>query len=125
MQVDVLSEATPSDAESPATVGMASLEAGRCRLSTLRGRNGVAAVRATPYHRVMSMPAIDIEKLAPEERLELISELWESLRAIPETVALTPAQRTELKRRLDELDSGTVGLVPWDEVKRRLTASLE
>ncbi len=36
--------------------------------------------QGAPYHRVMSTPAIDIEKLAPEERLRLISELWESLR---------------------------------------------
>jgi len=37
----------------------------------------------------MSIPAIDIEKLAPEERLRLIEELWESLRAHPEAVRLT------------------------------------
>jgi len=66
----------------------------------------------------MSTPAIDIEKLAPEERLQLISDLWESLRAVPESVPLTPAQRVELDRRLDELDGGDVGLVPWDGVKR-------
>jgi len=73
----------------------------------------------------MGTPAIDIEKLAPEERLQLISELWESLRAVPESVPLTPAQRAELGRRLDELDRGDVGVVPWAEVKRRLTDDLE
>jgi putative addiction module component (TIGR02574 family) len=51
--------------------------------------------------------------------------LWESLRSVPESVPLTPAQRAELDRRLDELDQGDVGLVSWDEVKRRLTATLE
>ena len=30
------------------------------------------------YHRAMSTPTIDIEKLAPEERLHLIEDLWES-----------------------------------------------
>ena len=69
----------------------------------------------------MNAPAIDIEKLAPRERLQLISDLWESLRSTPEAVPLTPAQRSELDRRLDALDGGNVGLVPWDEVKRRLT----
>jgi len=73
----------------------------------------------------MGTPAIDIEKLAPEERLQLISDLWESLRAVPESVPLTPAQRAELGRRLDELDRGDVGVVPWAEVKRRLTDDLE
>lgn len=71
------------------------------------------------------MPAIDIEKLAPEERLQLISELRESLRGVPSSVPLTPAQRAELDRRLDELDQGDVSLVPWDGVRWRLTASLE
>ena len=73
----------------------------------------------------MGTPAIDIEKLAPEERLQLISELWETLRAVAESGPLTPAQRAELDRRLDELDGGDVSLVPWDEVKRRLTTGRE
>lgn len=68
----------------------------------------------------MSMPAIDIDKLAPEERLELIEKLWDSLRANPEAVRLTSAQREELDRRLDELDSGEAVVVSWDEAKRQL-----
>jgi putative addiction module component (TIGR02574 family) len=72
----------------------------------------------------MSTPAIDIAKLALEERRQLISDLWESLRADPKAVPLTPAQRAEIDRRLDELDRGDVELVPWDEVKRLRTARL-
>jgi len=70
----------------------------------------------------MSTPAIDIEKLSSEERLRLIEELWESLRARPDEVPLTRAQRDELDRRLDELDRGETETVPWEEVKRRLRA---
>ena len=73
----------------------------------------------------MGAPAIDIAKLTPDERLRLIDELWESLRATPEAMRLTPQQKDELDRRLDELDRGDVGLVPWDEVRRRLTAHVE
>jgi putative addiction module component (TIGR02574 family) len=72
----------------------------------------------------MATPAIDIEKLAPEERLQLIDELWESLRARPEAVRLTQAQRDELDRRLDALDRGEGEATPWDEVKRRLQGEL-
>jgi len=72
----------------------------------------------------MSTPAIDIDKLAPEERLQLIGDLWESLRRTPEDVPLTPAQAAELDRRLDELERGDVGLVSWEDVKVRLTARL-
>jgi putative addiction module component (TIGR02574 family) len=68
----------------------------------------------------MSMPAIDIEKLAPDERLHLIEDLWESLRVRPETVAITPAQRDELDRRLDELDGGDAKTITWADAKHRL-----
>lgn len=66
------------------------------------------------------MPAIDIASLTFEERLRLLDELWESLRATPEAIPGTDAQREELDRRLDELDrDGPVG-IPWDEVIRRI-----
>lgn len=72
----------------------------------------------------MPSPAIDIDKLAPEERLQLIGDLWKSRRRTPEDVPLTPAQAAELDRRLDELERGDVGLVSWEDVKLRLTARL-
>ena len=68
----------------------------------------------------MTVPAIDISKLAPEERLKLIGDLWESLRAHAEAVHLTEAQKAELDRRLDSLDSGIADVISWDEAKRRL-----
>lgn len=70
----------------------------------------------------MSIPAIDIDKLAPEERLQLIGDLWESLHAQPAAIHLTEAQHAELDRRLDSLDWGTPDVITWDEVKRRLRA---
>ena len=68
----------------------------------------------------MSIPAIDIDRLAPEERLQLIGDLWESLRVQPEAVHLTDAQKAELDRRLDSLDRSTADVMSWDEAKRRL-----
>ena len=66
------------------------------------------------------MAAIDIASLSPEERLQLLDALWESLSATPEVIPLTNAQREELDRRLDELDrEGPTG-IPWDEVLRRI-----
>ncbi|MDP2183796.1 MAG: addiction module protein [Actinomycetota bacterium] len=68
----------------------------------------------------MSIPAIDIDKLDPEERLALIGDLWDSLRALPDSVHVTPAQKEELDCRLDALDRGEVEVISWDEAKRRL-----
>ena len=64
------------------------------------------------------MSTIDIAKLSPKERLELLEELWDSLP--PEAVAMTDAQTKELDRRLDELDrEGPVG-IPWSDVLDRI-----
>jgi putative addiction module component (TIGR02574 family) len=64
----------------------------------------------------MSKPDVDIGSLSPEERLNLLEELWDSLASTPNAVPLTSAQRAELDRRLDDLDAeGPVG-IPWDEV---------
>ncbi|HKP62748.1 MAG TPA: addiction module protein [Polyangiales bacterium] len=62
----------------------------------------------------MSKSALDIEQLTPEERLELIERLWDSLS--DEEVPLTDPQRQELDHRLDALDrEGPVG-IPWEQV---------
>jgi putative addiction module component (TIGR02574 family) len=66
------------------------------------------------------MASVDIGKLSPQERLELLEEIWESLSATPEVIPLTNAQREELDGRLDELDrEGPTG-IPWEEVLRRI-----
>ena len=72
----------------------------------------------------MSKPTLDIERLSPDERLELMEQLWESLRKDPSSVPLTDAQREELDRRLDELEAdvqrGASLGIPWDEVLQRI-----
>jgi putative addiction module component (TIGR02574 family) len=72
----------------------------------------------------MAKPTLDIERLSPDERLELMEQLWESLRKEPSSVPLTKAQREELDRRLDDLESdiqkGVPLGIPWDEVLQRI-----
>jgi putative addiction module component (TIGR02574 family) len=61
-----------------------------------------------------------LRALSPDERLELLERLWDSLSRTPASVPLTDPQRVELDRRLDALDEDvSQGLalgVPWDEV---------
>ncbi len=66
----------------------------------------------------MSEPAIDINKLSPDERLKLLEKLWDSLE--DQDVPLTARQREELDRRLDDLDRDGPRGIPWDEVLQRL-----
>jgi len=68
----------------------------------------------------MARPALDISALTPAERLQLVEELWESLCDTSEAVPLTEAQRTELDRRLDDLEEEGPTGIPWDEVVRRI-----
>ena len=67
-----------------------------------------------------SMAMIDIANLSTEERLELLEQIWDSLSATPDAIPMTPAQREELDRRLDELDAEGPSGIPWEEVYRRL-----
>jgi putative addiction module component (TIGR02574 family) len=83
-------------------------------------RNTYGPVWTGAYHRLTRNHAIDVDKLDPEQRLQLIGDLWDSLRARPESVHLTRAQEQELDCRLDSLDRGTTEVVTWDEEKRRL-----
>ena len=93
----------------------------------LEDRGDVAEVERMDAGGLADEPAAapGIDKLAPDERLRLIERLWESLREHPEAVPLTAAQRAELDRRLDELDSGDAEAMSWDEVKRRIQSRLE
>ena len=71
----------------------------------------------------MGEPAIDIENLTLDERVDLIDRLWESVSdANP---GLTTEQREELDRRLDELErrgprGGTLEAM-WAEIEKKST----
>jgi len=69
----------------------------------------------------MAKPAVDIDSLTREERLERSEQLWDSLG--DSDVPLTAEQREELDRRLDRLDrEGPVG-VPWEQVRGEMDDS--
>ena len=68
----------------------------------------------------MAKSNIDIESLTPEERLDLMEKLWDSLE--PEDIPLSDAQRRELDRRLDDLESDSALGIPWEDVLRQIRA---
>ncbi|HEY7675613.1 MAG TPA: addiction module protein, partial [Candidatus Methylomirabilis sp.] len=65
-------------------------------------------------------PAINLDTLTVEERLQLLEEVWDSLSGTPQRLPLTDAQREELDRRLDEIEGGDVTGIPWDEVLEQI-----
>jgi putative addiction module component (TIGR02574 family) len=81
---------------------------GRRPLSTPGGADAIIKLMS-------KMSKIEIEKLSPQERLELIGRLCDSLDA--EDVPLTPAQAAELDRRLEAADADLAASVPWETLK--------
>ncbi len=61
---------------------------------------------------------IEIEKLSPQERLDLIGRLWDSLDA--DDLPLTPAQADEINRRLATADADMAASVPWEALRTEL-----
>ncbi len=72
----------------------------------------------------MSRPAIEIDSLNVEERLELIESLWESLVVDPSNIPVTDAQKQMLDERLEEIDAGDDAGIPWEDVKARIQKRL-
>ena len=60
----------------------------------------------------------DIARLTPEERLELIGRLWDSLE--PEDVRLSSQQEEELGRRMAKFETDAKAAVPWAEIETDL-----
>jgi putative addiction module component (TIGR02574 family) len=62
--------------------------------------------------------------LPAEARAALADSLWDSLDSEVEP-GVEDAWRTEIQRRLAELDSGNVRAVPWSEARSLLLSKLD
>lgn len=62
--------------------------------------------------------------LPPEARAALATSLFESLDEGPADPGVEAAWSEEVKRRIEEIDSGRVQMIPYEEVRRRLAALL-
>lgn len=71
----------------------------------------------------MALPSLDLTRMTPAERLELIEVLWDSLDQ--EDLEPLPAdQLAELERRAAAATTDPSGGKPWGEVLDRLRATL-
>jgi len=68
----------------------------------------------------MARPAIDIDKLGVDERLDLIEAIWDSLSSDPDQIPVPDSHKAELDKRLDEINAGDDAGIPWDEVLNRV-----
>ena len=65
----------------------------------------------------------DVLRLTPEARAELAAELLASLDG-PTDPDAEAAWAAEIERRVDAIETGTVALEAWDDVKRRIEKNL-
>lgn len=63
----------------------------------------------------MAKPLMDFSHLSPEQRLQLIEELWDSLTP-QEAAPLSPELAEELDRRVAEMEADPTAGRPWEEV---------
>ncbi len=64
--------------------------------------------------------ALDLDE---RDRATLVGLLIESLEEEPDN-DLEAAWKAEVQRRIEEIDSGDVEMIPWEDVKARLWQSL-
>ena len=62
----------------------------------------------------------DAMSLSARERALLADELWRSVPRAEAAVALTPAQRADLERRVREDDAGGADPQDWEQVRADL-----
>jgi putative addiction module component (TIGR02574 family) len=62
----------------------------------------------------------DALKLPPELRANLADLLLESVEAGDPAESVAQEWKAEIERRMKELDSGSVKVVPWAEARRRI-----
>jgi putative addiction module component (TIGR02574 family) len=73
----------------------------------------------------VSIKSLGIDRPGVEERLSLLEELWDSIAADSSVVPLTPAQRTELDRRLVDHEAHPDDVVSWEEAKSSVDEQLK
>ncbi|MFT5098295.1 MAG: putative addiction module component (TIGR02574 family) [Lysobacterales bacterium] len=70
----------------------------------------------------MKVSAAETLDLPISERIQLVTEIWDSIAEFPEKIDLTPATRKLLAKRLASFRSNPGGGSPWQEVKNRITS---
>ena len=65
---------------------------------------------------------LGLDRLPPEDRLALAEALRDSVTTEVETAPLTPAQQSELERRLADSIARPDAVTPWEEIKARALA---
>jgi putative addiction module component (TIGR02574 family) len=70
----------------------------------------------------MSTQLSALLELSPDEKLNIIDALWESLSQSPDLIPIHDWQKRELDRRQAEYDANPVPFLTWEEVQANILA---
>ncbi|HAZ60468.1 MAG TPA: hypothetical protein DCY89_02695 [Gammaproteobacteria bacterium] len=73
----------------------------------------------------VSIKTLGIDRLAVEDRLRLVEQIWDSIAADSAAVPLTNPQRVELDRRIADHEANPDDIVSWEDVKASVSERLE
>ena len=68
----------------------------------------------------MKLTATDALELPVSERIQLVTEIWESIAECPDQIELTDQTRCLIRERLAAHRANPADGSPWDEVRRRI-----
>ena len=68
----------------------------------------------------MKLSAADTLGLPISERIQLVTEIWESIAECPDQIEVTDATRQLIRERLADYRANPAQGSPWEEVKRRI-----
>ena len=69
----------------------------------------------------MKVSVAETLDLPISERIQLVTEIWDSIAEFPDEIELTPSTRKLLAKRLAAYRSNPNAGSPWQEVKHRIT----
>lgn len=72
----------------------------------------------------VSIKSLGIDRLAVEDRLDLVEQIWDSIAADSPAVPLTEHQRAELDRRIADHEASPDDVVSWEDVQASVSERL-
>ena len=68
----------------------------------------------------MNTQLAEILQLSVAERIQLVEDIWDSIAAVPEAVALSEEQEAELERRVEAYQANPKEGIAWNDLKTKL-----
>lgn len=68
----------------------------------------------------MLLNQMNIQDLSIADRIQLVTEIWDSITESPENVPVTDAQKQELDARLQAYEQNSTDGCTWSEVRKRI-----